>query len=357
LAGVAGRNTKKYVGDYVRLHNGNRHNHISAFMENKYKTETVNLFLSGLVMLNAYQRWDKYNYIDDIYSDIPVGWGGNIKTGIGYKFAEYHTVYLNGGWNTKVPYPSFYFPNGTNELNKNVKNEQAYLGEAGYTLQMYKTRLNVSGYYNYWKNKSLMSNLYKQNNESLPIFMISGLDAQHIGGELILEQKVTYWFSLFTFASVGDWRWKNDVNALIKDEYTDTVIKTIKVFSKNLYVGDAPQTQIGIAPQIKILKNFLFRIEWRYTDRMYADFDPSKRTDSKDKSQSYRIPAYHIVDFHFGYDLKFEKTVINFYASLNNAFDAFYIERGNDGIEHNLETFRGFWGAGRTFSYGVKIKF
>jgi len=354
LAGVAGRDTIKYIGDYIRVDNGNKHNHTSFFVENKYNTETVNMFLSGLFMLNFYQRWDEYHYIDNTKSDIISGYGGNVKAGIGYKVADYHTVYINGGWNSKVPYPSFYFPNRTNVINQNVKNEQAFLGEAGYTFQNNKTMLNVNGYYNYWKNKSLMSNQYQQNNEQR--YMISGLDAQHTGGELALNQKIVYWFDISAFASIGDWRWKNDVFSTIKDDYTGNIIDTIQIFCKNLYVGDAPQTQTGLAAQVKIFKDIRLRAEWRYNARLYADFDPSAFKNSNDKAQSYKVPAYHLVDFHVGYELKLNNSLINFYASLNNAFDTFYIERGIDGKNHDLDTFRGFWGFGRTFSFGMKIR-
>jgi hypothetical protein len=354
LAGIAGRDTIKRVGDYIRIDNGNRHNHTSFFLENKYTTETVNSFLSGLFMLNAYQRWDKYNYIDDNKSDIIVGYGGNIKAGAGYKIAYQHTVYVNVGWNSKVPYPRSFFPSNTNVINKNVKNEQAFMGEAGYTFQTPKTMFNANGYYNYWKNKSFMSNPYQQNNEKR--YMISGLDAQHIGSELILEQKITDRFNISAFASVGDWRWKNDVFSTIKDDYTGIIIDTVEVFCKNLYVGDAPQTQTGLAAQIKIFTDIQIRAEWRYNTRLYADFDPSAGTFSNDRVQSYKIPSYHLVDIHVGYELKLTNSLINFYASLNNAFDTFYIERGIDGKNHDLDTFRGFWGLGRTFSLGMKIK-
>ena len=39
----------------------------------------------------------------------------------------------------------------------------------------------------------------------------------------------------------------------------------------------------------------------------------------------------------------------------DNLFDTTYIERGKDGANHDLATFRGYWGFGRTFSFGVRI--
>lgn len=355
LAGLAGRNTMKQVGDYIRLDNGNTHNHTSLFVENKYDNGNTSAFLSGLFMLNAYQRWDKYNYVDNIKSNVVFAFGGNIKAGAGYKITESHTVYVNGGWNSRVPYPSFYFPNSTNDINHNIRNEQAYMFEGGYTFGRYGTKINLNGYYNYWKDKSLMSDRKKQNNEDLPRYMISGLDAQHFGGELAIERRLNSWLNLSAFASVGDWRWMNDVNAVITDEYTNQPIDTVHVFSKNLYVGDAPQTQMGITADVKLLKSFSVRGEWRYNARMYADFDPSRRNNANDRAQSYRVPSYSVFDLHAGYDIQLSHCNINFYASVNNLFDKFYIERGTDGVTHNLDSFSGYWGFGRTFSFGVKV--
>jgi len=34
-----------------------------------------------------------------------------------------------------------------------------------------------------------------------------------------------------------------------------------------------------------------------------------------------------------------------------------HIIRGEDGLDHSSETFRGFWGFGRTFSFSLRISF
>lgn len=45
------------------------------------------------------------------------------------------------------------------------------------------------------------------------------------------------------------------------------------------------------------------------------------------------------------------------FVSGSNLLDTMFIERGKDGASHDIDTFRGFWGFGRTFSFGMRLSF
>ena len=49
--------------------------------------------------------------------------------------------------------------------------------------------------------------------------------------------------------------------------------------------------------------------------------------------------------------------MMNIFATCTNLFDAFYIQRGIDGKSHDLATFRGYWGAPRMWSIGLRLSF
>ena len=68
--------------------------------------------------------------------------------------------------------------------------------------------------------------------------MITGLDALHYGAELSIFQKAGRWLEFNAFASIGDWRWKNDVQATIYDDYSGVEIGTVNVFCDGLPVAD-----------------------------------------------------------------------------------------------------------------------
>jgi hypothetical protein len=357
LAGTAGRNPVKKEGDWIRLNNGDQDHHLSAYSQIDYTAGRLQAFLGGMLMVNLYQHWDKYNYPTDPYSKPVAGTGGNIKAGASVKITPRQQVYLNGGFYSRVPYNNVYFSAGTKDITENVRNEKNYIAEAGYKFSSQNIHLTINGYYNYWQNKALMSDPYKPVDDEQVCYMITGLDAQHAGLEISYDQWVSSWMSLSAFASVGNWMWKNDVNATIYDPYTSLPADTLRVFTNGLYVGDAPQTQLGMTLTFTLLGTLEIRAEGRYNDRMYANFDPAKRQDSNDRRQSYRIPSSFVADLHLNYPFSIAGTHAQLYFSCNNVFDALYIERGDDGKDHDLASFRGFWSIGRHIQAGLRIRF
>ncbi len=357
LAGFAWRNPVKGVGDYIRLDNGDRDHTVSLYAQLDYTAGRWYLFAGAMFMANNYQHWDKYNYPGNPNSDHVWGVGGNVKAGTRFNIAEHQNVYVNGGYYSRVPYSNVYFSSGNNDITEDVTNEGNYMAEAGYKFSNNAVQINVNGYYSYWKNKTLLSDPYKQLDDSQVRYMLRGLDAQHMGVEVSYDHRITRWLTLSAFASAGNWKWKNDVNATIYDPYTSLPVDTLKVFTDGLLVGDAPQTQLGAMATVKILNTLEVRAECRYNDRMYANFDPSKRTNPNDRSQSYRIPSSFVTDLHINYPFKISMVRANLFFSCTNLFNEKYIERGDDGANHDLSTFRGFWGVGRNVQAGIRLQF
>ena len=129
---------------------------------------------------------------------------------------------------------------------------------------------------------------------------------------------------------------------------------------------DAPQTQAGLTLDGRIPLSaalgskagaLYFNAGWQLNARMYADFEPSSRTD-EDAPDAYRLPSYSLVDATVGWEGSVSKGLrLNLFACCRNLFDAHYIERGIDGTTHDLESFRGYWGAPRQFSFGMRLAF
>ena len=168
------------------------------------------------------------------------------------------------------------------------------------------------------------------------------------------------WMNLSAFASVGDWRWLNDVEAVVYDNYSDNKVGTIGVYADRLPVGGAPQTQIGADVTFDIPYGFSLMADWSFNDRMYAEFDPVTRTSADDRKPAYRIPSYHLLGATLQWSGNISRNrARNYYLTVfltgTNLLDTMYIERGKDGSGHDLDTFRGYWGFGRNFSFGVRF--
>ncbi len=368
LAGEAGRNPYKKVGDFVRTDNGKVTHHGTLYATAAYQSEklTANLGVSAFGSLN--RRWDKYNYVGDIWSKTAKGLGASVKGGVLWKPASGHSLYVNGGWYSRLPYPSVWFSSGNNEITEGVRNEQNLLGELGYRFVWARGGVELTGYAAYWKNKTMMSNPYKQADAiGTTKYMVTGLDAFHCGVELDAFWNFTDWMKLSAYASIGDWRWKNDVQAVIYDDYSAVEVGRINVYSDGLPVGDAPQTQVGAQLDFDIPYGFRLWADWQFNDRMYADFDPITRTDASDRAASYRIPAYHLLGATLSWSKFFASSAagsngwrgvgLTIFAAGSNLLDTMYIERGKDGSAHDLATFRGYWGFGRNVSFGLRFRF
>ena len=213
--------------------------------------------------------------------------------------------------------------------------------------------------------KTKKSNPYKPLDDDSYRFMVTGLDAFHYGGEMELFYRFGKVLRVDAFASIGDWRWKNDVHATIYDPYTEEPMELIDVYSHNLHVGDAPQTQVGASFEFHPLKltnvmnsDITVSMRWSYNDRFWADFDPISRTDADDRSDSYRIPAYHLLDMNVSWSQRIRNTAtVTLFFNLNNILNAVYVERGKDGAGHDAQSFTGYWGAPRNYNFGVRLSF
>lgn len=359
LAGAAGRDPIKYTGDYIRTDNGKITNHFTIYAMGNWKNEIWDIRLGASFFAATHRRWDKYNYTENSMSDRVSGKGYSVKAGILSRPSKAHSIYLNGGIYSRLPYPDTYFASGNNSISDNIRNEKNLIAELGYRFIYSRGGVEVNGYWTYWKNKTVMSDIYKKADAvENTRYMITGLDALHYGLELETWHNITRWLRLGAFASIGNWKWKNDVSAVIYDEYSGLELKKINVYSNGLPVGDAPQTQVGADINVKLPLGFSLSADWIFNDRMYADFDPAGRTDPEDRSPSYRIPSYHLLNASAQWCGKvLKKLTLTVFANGYNLLDTRYIERGKDGAGHDLESFRGFWSFGRNFNFGFRFNF
>ncbi|MFA7116350.1 MAG: TonB-dependent receptor plug domain-containing protein [Bacteroidales bacterium] len=359
LAGLALRNPIKKEGDYIRTNNGRHTNYLTLYLLNNYTSENgkLTLKIGASFSGSTTRRWDKYNYINHIYSDLAKGIGFSIKAGTLYKINNSNSIYLNAAIYNRAPYAKVYFANGNNIISHNVKNQKNYLGEFGYRLVGNVSGLEVTTYIAYWKNKALMSNPYQPLDNEPYRYMVTGLNALHYGLEINAFYNLSNQVRISAYGALSENKWKNDVSANIYDPYTGQINQTVNVYSDGLHVGDSPQTQIGGKIIYSPLIGLSFENDLVYNDRFWADFDPASRTNINDKSDSYRIPGYFLLNFHAKWHKPFKKNAMTLFLNINNVTESHYVERGKDGTNHNRESFRGYWGAYRNFNIGINFRF
>lgn len=363
---------RKYVGDYIRTRNGRNTNYLTLYGMGSFTLgEKKNWIIKTGVSASGVtiRRWDTFNYTpENKWSDLATGIGGSFKGGILYKADKSNSIYLNAGVYSRAPYANVYFASGNNSISRNVSNENNYMGELGYRFIGDNFGAEATVYASWWQNKTLQSNPYKSADSEPYRFMVTGLDAFHYGTEIEAFWRYGKIIRIDAFASIGDWRWKNDVHADILDPYTSEIVQTINIYSNNLHVGDAPQTQVGASFEFNPLELFKgicaplggsdlsIGMRWSYNDRFYADFDPISISSVEKAADSYMIPSYHLVDLTASWTQRVGRgSSISIFMNVNNLLDALYIERGKDGATHDASSFSGFWGSPRTFNFGIRF--
>lgn len=357
MAGVAGRKQIKGVGDIINVDNDSRVDIGSFFLQFEYKINNLTLFAASTLSKHWYRRIDRINYISNPKSDLVTKDGYDVKLGINYNLNEYHNIYFNTGYYSKAPYFKFVFANFSNAVVTNLNNEKIKAVECGYGYTKESTSINFNLYYTLWGDKSLLSreNIQLENNQQTRA-LIRGLDAIHKGAELEASTRILNNLDLGLTFSWGDWRWSNDVDAELYNN-DQVLIDSTKVYSKGLWVGDAPQLQYGMYGNLKLPGNFSLNATWLFFDRIYANFDPASRNNPNDRVQPYRIPSYHTIDLHLVYEFLVDGLKTTAGISAYNITNQESIMRGEDGITHNLDSFTGFWSPGRTFNFSLKVNF
>lgn len=357
MAGIAGRNQIKSVGDIINVDNDARVDIGSYFIQLEYELNKMTFFAASTLSQHWYRRTDRINYIQNTESELVTKGGFDVKAGGNYNINDVHNIYFNTGYYSKAPYFKFVFANFSNAVVRNLTNEKISAAELGYGYNRKHTNLDINFYYTLWSDKSLLSreNIQLENDQQTRA-LIRGLDALHKGVEIEASTAVFHNLDLGMTFSYGDWKWTNDVDAELYNNNQELIDST-KVFSEGLWVGDAPQLQTGLYADVRLPGNFTLNINWLYFDRIYANFDPAGRDNSDDRQQPYRIPGYHTIDIHAIYDFMIGSMKATAGISAYNLLNQESILRGEDGPTHNLDTFTGFWSPGRTFNFSMKLTF
>lgn len=355
IDGVAGREQIKTVGDIIKVDNNAIIEYGGLFGQVEYSDGPLTAILSATASNTWFQREDRYNYVTDIKSETINKAGFDTKLGMNYNIDDQNNLFMNAGYYSKAPYFKFVFGNFTNVPSKDLKNEKIKAIELGYGFNSPRVKIGLNTYLTYWEDKNFLSNEYIQlQNDKQSRAVVTGLDALHKAIELDISYKASSFLTAGGIASLGSWKWKNNVQATLYND-NNVAVDTVNVYADGLYVGDAPQTQLGLYANFTIFRNLEFNAQMVYYEKLYADFDPTSRNNPKDHQQPYKVPAYTLIDLHlkYGFDI-FGKQTLGTIGCFN-ALDRKHIVRGEDGNQHDLDTFRGFWSFGRTFAFSLKI--
>ena len=359
------------VGDKIAYHNEGLVGWIGAFAQVEYDVnENFNTFVSVAASNTSYKRIDFFNYLDsdplqetDRYNFL----GYSAKGGANYRIDENHNVFANLGYFEKAADFDSVFTEFDNEnIIDDAENQKILSFELGYGFRSEKLSANVNLYRTTWKDRTETVG-FQQPNGEFASANILGVNAIHQGIELDFVYRPAEKLNITGMVSLGDWRWQNDIeNVQIFDEEQE-LVETVNILIKDLHVGDAAQTTLGLGANYKFAPKTRLTIDYNYYDNLYADFDPSDR--GQRGPDAWEVPAYGIFDTAFSHGFKFGDFDATLTARMNNVFDTRFISDAQDGSAVGTPGEPGYipastsrvatvyYGFGRTFSVGAKIKF
>lgn len=347
------------VGDKVSYHNDGLVGWLGAFGQLEYSKDKLAAFVSLSASNTSYKRVDYFQYTpDDPLRETDrynfLGFGA--KGGANYNIDDNHNVFANLGYFEKAADFDAVFTNFNNtDINEDAENQKILSFELGYGYRSEKLSANLNVYRTAWRDRTETEG-FQQPDGTVATANILGVNAIHQGVELDFKYKATDKIEITGMASLGDWKWENDIeNVQIFDE-NQTLVETVDIFIADLHVGDAAQTTMALGANYRFTPKTRLSIDYNYFDNLYADFDPSDRG-TKGAPDAWKVPAYGVFDAAFRHGFKFGNLDAIITGRMNNVFNTHYISDALDGSGSNAQTALVYYGYGRTFSVGAKLKF
>ena len=332
-------------------------NYQGAFGQVEYSNEIFTVFGQGAISNQFYQKFDTWNYggVEEASKKVnKTGW--NVKGGLSVNINDENTVFANAGRYSRQPFLDNVFEYNKVDLREpNVENEEITGFEVGYKYETRNLRVNINAYHTKWGNRFLgmSGSIMQPDNTTRPIYTAYTDIAQiHKGIEIDFDAKVSQAFSLYGFASYGDWKY--DGETPFESMYTDddTIFEKGNVDLTGTYIGEAAQFTFGMGTKVNFTRNLYWDVDFMYNARAYGQVNPEDVVKSALKGEVYqaeKISPFARVNTGVAYEFKFGKQKIKFRGNVRNLFNDQYVSR----IDRN-----GYgYAVGRTWNAGVTYSF
>ncbi len=349
------------VGDKMAYNNDGVVLWEGLFAQVEYSKNDLSAFIAVAASNTSYKRIDYFSYLDSDpiqETDFVNFFGYSAKGGANYNVSAKSNFFANVGYFEKAPFLNAVFLNNTNEINEDAENQKIFSAELGYGFRTSDFRANVNIYRTNWSDRTFIQSVQSQGDEFFTANIL-GVDAIHQGLEIDLDYRATDKLTLTAMASIGDYQWANDVrNVLVFDENNIPINEDnpIDIYIKDTPVGDAAQTTMALGVNYEVFPRTYVRADFTYNDRYYADFEPTERT-TPDVADPWEAPAFGLLDLGLTHNFTFGPLDATVNANVFNALDTEYVADARDGRNHDANTASVWYGFGRTYTVGAKIKF
>lgn len=351
------------VGDKFSYYNDGIVLWEGGFLQGEYSTGPLSAFASVSLSNTSYKRVDYFLYEESDplrESDYYHFFGYQVKGGANYNFGN-SNVFANLGHFNKAPNFDAVFPifnnhdvNAEAEMEKITSFELGY----GYTTSRFNARLNL--YHTTWSDRTFQVDGTDTDGQ-VYFANLLGVDARHMGVELELFYRPIDWMTFRGQYSFGDWIWTNNLDSLtVYNEAQEPVIEVGEVFMEGMKVGDQAQTSAAASLDIELWKGVKIGGVYTFNGNYFAFFDPT--TLGREDLKPWKAPNYSLFDLNAVFNFKVGNLDAALFANVNNVFNTEYVSDANavfdseTGVSNAANSFV-YFGTGRTYSTGLKVKF
>lgn len=286
-------------------------------------------------------------------------WGATAKLGVNYNITDHMNVFVNGGLFYRPPTISDVYSGTSFNFVQGVKSEVVWGVELGYSLSYPRWAANLNAYNTTWENRPITTSVTIGGTPTT--ISLPNIGSVHRGIELDAVYKTPWYFDIEGLFSYGDWRWKGKTLAYYYQEGSDIPIDSVDVDADGVHVGDAAQFQVAGSIKIKPVKDVYVKAQITYFDNYYSDFNPLDLQGDNRGRESWKVPAYYLLDLHAGWTIKLKKLDVNLRASVLNVLDKVYVSDATNNATSS-QTFDAtgaqvFIGQGRRWTATVGVKF
>jgi len=348
------------VGDKIYYYNRDYVESAGAFAQAEYSKNDFTAFVTLAGSDNALKRTDYFTYLNsDPNQTTPYVSFSSIqaKTGANYNINSQMNIFANIGYLTKPPYFGNVFENFTNQINKKAVDEKLFSYELGYGFKTAGFSLNLNLYRTSYMDRAFASSYPDAATNQIYTANISGVGELHQGAELEFKFRPVKELLIGGMLSLGDWYYTNNAGPVSVFNSQQTLIGTVPVVDlKNEKVGGAAQTtaagyiDFNIVPELKVGVNCNFY--GNYTS--YVPF----QTYNSPNLHPYIIPDYTLWSMNGVFKFKMAGFDSELIGTVNNLLGTKYIsDAEDDGATGQVGNLGVYYGLGRVFTTGLKVKF
>ncbi|WP_214070841.1 TonB-dependent receptor [Mucilaginibacter sp. dw_454] len=292
--------------------------------------------------------------------------GYQAKGGANYNLDSHNNVFANVGYLERAPLVATIFTAATgpsaNQINDNSKPEKLLSYEVGYGFRSSEFTANINLYRSTYKDRSYVTSQTNPD-ASVTSINVTGINELHQGIEFDGVYRPIKEINIKGMLSLGDWYYTNNTGqaSAQSDVAGSKVVTASALLLKGIKVGDAAQTTAYLGIDGQVLPKLKLGVDWNYYGNYNASFNYINITNAN--LHPWEVPNYYLFNVNAVYRFKFAGCDASLIGNVYNLLNTTYISDAYDpNASGNPNVLAGgsagvYYGFGRTYAIGVKVKF